>query len=224
MSVMIRALLASTFVLSPTGAFAALTTTIDFNGGAGLSDTRSIESFNTPQVSFASNLVASNLVLPELSFSGLVFGGRGDDFLFLNFGNDNPVSEVTLNTVRITDLSSAGDLKAEGTVFGTGNTTFTEPQFFEYTIGANDQSLTFTAGDFPFTSIAFNLTSPEFFFRDPDSGEIVGASHISSGIDSVSYTLANVSTPPVPEPETYAMMLAGLSLLGLISRRRKQNL
>ena len=29
---------------------------------------------------------------------------------------------------------------------------------------------------------------------------------------------------PVPEPETYAMMLAGLGLLGVMSRRRKQKL
>lgn len=220
---MIRTLLAFLFAFSSTAVFAASTTTIDFNGGGGLDDTRSIESFNTSQVSFTSNLVASNVVLPELSFSGLVFGGSGDDFLVLNFGNGNPVSEVTLDTVRITDLRFAGDLKAEGTVFGTGYTTFTEPQFFEYAIGADDQSFTFTAGDFPFTSIAFSLTSPEFFFRDPDTGEIVGSSRISSGIDSVSYTLASAGTPPVPEPETYAMMLAGLGLLGFIGRRRKYN-
>ena len=28
---------------------------------------------------------------------------------------------------------------------------------------------------------------------------------------------------PVPEPETYAMLLAGLGAMGLISRRRRQN-
>ena len=29
---------------------------------------------------------------------------------------------------------------------------------------------------------------------------------------------------PIPEPETYAMMLAGLALLGVVARRRKQKL
>ncbi len=32
------------------------------------------------------------------------------------------------------------------------------------------------------------------------------------------------STAPIPEPETYAMMLAGLGLLGVMARRRKQKL
>jgi hypothetical protein len=30
------------------------------------------------------------------------------------------------------------------------------------------------------------------------------------------------ATAPIPEPETYAMMLAGLGLLGVVARRRKQ--
>ena len=41
-----------------------------------------------------------------------------------------------------------------------------------------------------------------------------------SGIEHVA--LDNVSITPVPEPETYAMMLAGLGLLGVVARRRKQ--
>jgi len=32
------------------------------------------------------------------------------------------------------------------------------------------------------------------------------------------------NTPAIPEPETYAMMLAGLSLLGFVARRRRQGL
>lgn len=38
--------------------------------------------------------------------------------------------------------------------------------------------------------------------------------------DVVSLDLAS-SAPPVPEPETYSMMVAGLGILGLIVRRRK---
>lgn len=34
-------------------------------------------------------------------------------------------------------------------------------------------------------------------------------------------TLVDASTPPIPEPETYAMMLAGLGLVGFVVRRRK---
>lgn len=39
----------------------------------------------------------------------------------------------------------------------------------------------------------------------------------------ISYYIDNVSLNPVPEPETYATMLAGLGLLGWIGRSRKQN-
>ena len=37
--------------------------------------------------------------------------------------------------------------------------------------------------------------------------------------DGVTFT---VVTAPIPEPETYAMLLAGLGLMGLVARRRKQ--
>jgi hypothetical protein len=37
-------------------------------------------------------------------------------------------------------------------------------------------------------------------------------------------TRSTVNVTPVPEPETYAMMLAGLGLLGVVARRRKQKL
>jgi hypothetical protein len=32
---------------------------------------------------------------------------------------------------------------------------------------------------------------------------------------------ANINLAPVPEPETYGMMLAGLGILGFLARRRK---
>jgi hypothetical protein len=41
-------------------------------------------------------------------------------------------------------------------------------------------------------------------------------------IDNISLTDGSVVTAPVPEPETYAMLLAGLGLIGTIARRRQQ--
>lgn len=41
------------------------------------------------------------------------------------------------------------------------------------------------------------------------------------GGDGVGMLLDNVTVTAVPEPETYAMMLAGLGLLGFVARRRR---
>lgn len=41
--------------------------------------------------------------------------------------------------------------------------------------------------------------------------------------DNVGMLLDNVSVTAVPEPETYAMMLAGLGIVGLMSRRRRSS-
>ena len=51
---------------------------------------------------------------------------------------------------------------------------------------------------------------------DPSSGGIA--------MDLVTYGDLSPIAAPVPEPETYAMMLAGLGLLGVVARRRKQEL
>jgi probable HAF family extracellular repeat protein len=55
-----------------------------------------------------------------------------------------------------------------------------------------------------------------------DVGQIVGTAVNSITGEYQAFLLT--PTAPVPEPETYAMMLAGLGLLGLTARRRKQKL
>jgi probable HAF family extracellular repeat protein len=42
----------------------------------------------------------------------------------------------------------------------------------------------------------------------------------ATGINNLGQVAA-ISIPPVPEPETYAMLLAGLSLIGFVAHRRK---
>jgi hypothetical protein len=48
-------------------------------------------------------------------------------------------------------------------------------------------------------------------------------SDFSADNTPVSFTITSTPvTAPIPEPETYAMMMAGLGLLGVVARRRKQ--
>jgi len=55
----------------------------------------------------------------------------------------------------------------------------------------------------------------DFSFMAPNA-----ASYLTVKNVSVSAVVDNFSLAPIPEPETYAMMLAGLGLLGLVGRRR----
>lgn len=65
--------------------------------------------------------------------------------------------------------------------------------------------------------------------------DLVGTPMLTFDADNLWVNWGNTSMPragdvqfavnvaaPVPEPETYAMMLAGLGLLGIVARRRKQ--
>jgi len=65
-----------------------------------------------------------------------------------------------------------------------------------------------TVGPEP-TGLYFDVTNPNIAF--------VNVQHPGSGVDRMMQI-----TAAVPEPETYAMMLAGLGLLGTIARRRRR--
>ena len=41
--------------------------------------------------------------------------------------------------------------------------------------------------------------------------------------DLNAFEVANFNVTPVPEPETYALILAGLGAIGFITRRRRNN-
>jgi hypothetical protein len=91
-----------------------------------------------------------------------------------------------------------------------GLNTITLDQFelYDITLGSTAAS-GITGGsvsDFTFTTIA----SHSYELRVGGTKDKAGASYAG-----------NISVSPVPEPETYAMLLAGLGLVGFSARRRK---
>lgn len=84
-------------------------------------------------------------------------------------------------------------------------------------VGLGNVSATFSLGQ----SVGWTTYSLVF---TPTTTTNYVLSFSNSGGDNIGMLLDNVKviTAPVPEPETYAMMLAGLGLLGVMTRRRKQ--
>ena len=78
-------------------------------------------------------------------------------------------------------------------------------------------------GDQEAFSPILSTTSFAHFALSPLFTNLSSLSITMVGYQSSAYAaIDNLALAPVPEPETYAMMLAGLGLLGFLGRRRKQ--
>jgi hypothetical protein len=65
-----------------------------------------------------------------------------------------------------------------------------------------------------------NLGAGDYYFKVAGEGW-----RAADYIDAPRYNASlNISAAPVPEPQTYAMLLAGLGILGTVMRRRSQSL
>lgn len=87
--------------------------------------------------------------------------------------------------------------------------------------GANDAwaFTNFTLDSSYFNEIATGLEVKIEIDRGTSTGWVVSLAKSSLSVDGGGLPPAN----PVPEPETYAMMLAGLGVVGALARRRKAN-
>ena len=75
---------------------------------------------------------------------------------------------------------------------------------------------------------AFGFGTSDFFSfvrltDDPNEGQRGSGGTVGADIDAVGAIASAAPVPGIPEPETYAMLLAGLGLLGFAARRRKQH-
>jgi len=129
--------------------------------------------------------------------------GTVGNFLAAGPTSTNPAN-LTFGTALtyVSFLWGSPDTYNTLTVFSNGGTT----------------SQVFHAADFGFTTVGDQAFSRYAQFT-ATAGSITGIRFDSAGTDA--FEVSNFSVTAVPEPETYALMLAGLGALGFIARRRK---
>lgn len=110
------------------------------------------------------------------------------------FGNSNVINPGIIVNGNALSVSGLGQLDP-----GTGT-------------GSNPGDMRHVFGTF--TSGAFETTVTVTYI-------ITGSGTGAAGWSFDDFEFSAAATQPVPEPETYAMMLAGLGLLGVAARRRK---
>lgn len=134
----------------------------------------------------------------------------------------NPVagssfSDVVVGTITVSSLS---DLT--GSMFAASSINFTFPFPLTLTLG----SVTFSSASVGSLGGDLDASAAGFSFKNVLAGSyLVKASGSVSGGQLPNFAVigANYTVTPVPEPETFAMLLAGLGLMGAIARRRNKS-
>lgn len=145
-----------------------------------------------------------------------LFGYNGDAATFGFDGANNPTTSVA-DGDRIT--LATGSL-VQGTVStapatGTGGPSFTPSAAATLTFNVAAGAEGFFADPNPFYNLAFSA-----FTNTVSQVELFdGGFRIRQGGGAINFGMA---TAPIPEPGTYALMLAGLAAVGTVVRRRRK--
>lgn len=166
----------------------------------------------TSLVKFAGKSIAVAAVMAATSLNASALTILGAPITGSSF------SDVTIGTISVSSLS-----EVTGSLFAATSVTFPAPFSFTFTL---DQ-VTFTSGTVGALIGDLDASAAGFHFTNVTAGNyIVKASGTLDGLGQypgLALVGANysVTTTPVPEPETYALMLAGLGMVGFVAARRK---
>ena len=92
--------------------------------------------------------------------------------------------------------------------------------FNSLTVNSTGSSQVFTA-----SSLGFPVTNGDQSFNQSVQITALAGAKITSLVFSSTdnaFESANFSITPIPEPETYALMMAGLGVMGFVARRRRK--
>lgn len=89
--------------------------------------------------------------------------------------------------------------------------------------GSNDDQKGLSGGESHQSSKDNGRTFSDSENKDSWDGKVFGGHDFNPGLGHGGEHWNNDLTSSIPEPETYAMLLAGLSLLGFLTRRKKKD-
>jgi hypothetical protein len=195
-----------------------------FSGGAVLTDATS---FPAHLNYFPNNLLTDGTYDSNVNHNAYGTSNMGssaglmNDLIAINFlVNDHP------NFVSFTLFNGQVDSKAYTiTAFDSANNAYT-PYFTTnlnsnvFVPKSNSSSKTTLEGYGSFEQIKLSFTDIAYITIRPTACDSCSSAGWDFLIDDVTF-IGNGIAASVPEPESYAMMLAGLGLMGLVGRRRK---
>lgn len=136
-----------------------------------------------------------------VEFGGLVVAGNFTDYFTFTL---TPPATVTSTTVASNNLNFLNIVGGQYSLWNSGSDG----------VGGDADTLVTTFNFDGTTGSTFNsavLNAGNYFYKVEGN-----ANGIAGGIYVITSTLA-----PVPEPTTYALLLAGLGVVGFVARRRK---
>jgi hypothetical protein len=171
--------------------------------------------------------------------------GSGIDFTVtlrsdMNFVNTGSKTQFAFNAhgVLAGDISNITFNSVSGTVLGyTVITNAPDPNSAKFSLGIDCNApscangapgqtadpLKFTVANAEYSDFGFGTVLSSSYFYAADVICNTGGCNGATG-PIYSASLVPTQTTVVPEPETYAMLLAGLGLMGFVARRRQQKL
>ena len=146
---------------------------------------------------------------------------------------------ASLGTIDLSSGSASfGNTPVAGSFIDTATFTVVTPSVANGSVtavvnGGQDVDFSSIVITGPAGSFGFNLLNPDpvELWALPAAGALLSPGSYtltltgtnSAAMGSYGGNIAVSVAPPVPEPETYALLLAGLGALGFVARRRKAN-